>query len=119
MNKLSPQEKKLKIQTNCLRRYTKDYQSYQKETEREKKRLDKFKNEKKDIADLKKQQEIIAECEQMYPVIKKKIIMQNEVVMKLLEEFVKSNKSYSGKQITETQTVLKQVKDFINDELNN
>lgn len=119
MNKLPPQDKKLKIQTNCLKRYQKDYMSYKKEAENEKKRLDKYKSENKGINDLKKQQEIIAECEQMFPVIKKKIIMQNEVVMKLLDEFIATNKDYSGKQIGETKAILEQVKDFIDSELNN
>lgn len=62
-----PRIRQIFIKTGVVKRYAKEKESYEKEAEREKKRLEKFKQENRDIHDLKKQEEVIQENLMMVP----------------------------------------------------
>jgi tubulin-specific chaperone A len=62
-----PRLRQMFIKSNVLKRYAKEKVSYEKETEKEKNRLQKFKDEQRDEHDLKKQEEVIQENLMMIP----------------------------------------------------
>lgn len=62
-----PRLRQMFIKSNVLKRYAKEKVSYEKETEKEKTRLQKFKDEQRDEHDLKKQEEVIQENLMMIP----------------------------------------------------
>ena len=62
-----PRVRQIFIKTGVVKRYTKEKISYEKETEKEKQRLEKFRHENRDEHDLKKQQEVINESMMMIP----------------------------------------------------
>lgn len=62
-----PRIRQIFIKSGVVKRYAKEKQSYEKEAEREKSRLEKFKSENRDEHDLRKQQEVIQENLMMVP----------------------------------------------------
>lgn len=62
-----PRLRQIFIKTGVVRRYAKEKISYEKEAEREQKRIEKFQSENRDEADIKKQQEVIQENLMMIP----------------------------------------------------
>lgn len=62
-----PRIRQMFIKSNVLKRIAKEKISYEKEAEREKTRLQKFKDEKRDEHDLRKQEEVIQENLMMIP----------------------------------------------------
>lgn len=62
-----PRLRQIFIKSNVLRRIAKEKISYEKEAEKEKGRLQKFKDQDKDEHDLKKQEEVIQENLMMIP----------------------------------------------------
>lgn len=62
-----PRLRQIFIKSNVLRRVALEKISYEKEAEKEKSRLQKFKDQQKDEHDLKKQEEVIQENLMMVP----------------------------------------------------
>lgn len=62
-----PRIRQIFIKSNVVKRYAKEKHSYEKEAEKEKNRLEKFKSENRDEHDLKKQEEVIQESLMMVP----------------------------------------------------
>lgn len=62
-----PRIRQIFIKTGVVKRYTKEKVSYEKEAEKEKQRLEKFRSENRDEHDIKKQEEVIQENLMMIP----------------------------------------------------
>jgi tubulin-specific chaperone A len=62
-----PRLRQIFIKTGVVRRYAKEKISYEKETEKEQKRIQKFRDENRDIHDIRKQEEVIQENLMMIP----------------------------------------------------
>lgn len=62
-----PRLRQIFIKTGVVKRYAKEKVSYEKETVREKERMQKFRDENRDIHDLRKQEEVIQESLMMIP----------------------------------------------------
>ena len=62
-----PRLRQIFIKTGVVRRYAKEKVSYEKETVREKERMQKFRDENRDIHDIRKQEEVIQESLMMIP----------------------------------------------------
>jgi len=62
-----PRVRQIVIKTGVVKRYAKEKISYEKEAEKEKNRIEKFREEKRDEHDIKKQEEVIQECLMMVP----------------------------------------------------
>ena len=62
-----PRLRQIFIKSGVVRRYAKEKISYEKEADREKQRLEKFRQEKRDEHDIKKQEEVIQESLMMVP----------------------------------------------------
>lgn len=62
-----PRVRQIVIKTGVVKRYAKEKISYEKEAEKEKKRIEKFREEKRDEHDIKKQEEVIQESLMMVP----------------------------------------------------
>lgn len=62
-----PRVRQIFIKSGVVKRYAKEKQSYEKEAEKEKNRLEKFKSENRDEHDIKKQEEVIQENLMMVP----------------------------------------------------
>lgn len=62
-----PRLRQIFIKTGVVKRYAKEKVSYEKESENEKKRMQKFRDENRDEHDLRKQEEVIQESLMMIP----------------------------------------------------
>lgn len=62
-----PRVRQIFIKSGVVKRYAKEKISYEKEAEREKQRLEKFRHENRDEHDIKKQEEVIQENLMMVP----------------------------------------------------
>lgn len=62
-----PRLRQIFIKSGVVKRYAKEKLSYEKEAEKEQKRIEKFRNENRDEHDIKKQQEVIQENLMMIP----------------------------------------------------
>jgi tubulin-specific chaperone A len=62
-----PRIRQIFIKSGVVKRYAKEKLSYEKEAEKERSRLEKFKSENRDEHDLKKQEEVIQENLMMVP----------------------------------------------------
>merc|ERR1712032_1254684 len=67
-------QKQCRIKTGSLRRYCKEYLSYEKEVENDKKKIEKAEQEGKDEYHIRKLNEVLKETEVMVPHLKEKII---------------------------------------------
>lgn len=67
-----PRLRQIFIKTNVIKRYTKEKLSYEKETVIEQKRMQRFKDEKRDEHDIRKQEEVIQENLMMIPECQRK-----------------------------------------------
>lgn len=70
-----PRIRQLVIKTGVVKRLTKEKTVYEKEENTEKARLDKFKNEGADDHVLRKQEEVIQECQMMIPDSKRRWVI--------------------------------------------
>lgn len=80
-----PRLKQLRIKTGVVTRITKEKQSYEKETEKEKERLLKLKQNGEDSHTLKKQEEVILESAMMIPDCQKRLTAAYADLKALLE----------------------------------
>ena len=62
-----PRVRQIFIKSGVVKRYAKEKQSYEKEAEKERNRLEKFKMENRDEHEIKKQEEVIQENLMMVP----------------------------------------------------
>ncbi|XP_068156907.1 tubulin-specific chaperone A [Drosophila tropicalis] len=81
-----PRIRQLVIKTGVVKRLSKEKTVYEKEVNTEKARLDKFKTDGADDHVLRKQQEVIEECEMMLPDSKRRLQKEFEVLQKYLED---------------------------------
>ncbi|EDW81531.1 uncharacterized protein Dwil_GK12117 [Drosophila willistoni] len=81
-----PRIRQLVIKTGVVKRLSKEKTVYEKEVNTEKARLDKFKTNGADDHVLRKQQEVIEECEMMLPDSKRRLQKEFEVLQKYLED---------------------------------
>lgn len=72
-----PRLRQIFIKTGVVRRYAKEKISYEKEAEREQKRIEKFRSEDRDEHDIKKQEEVIQENLMMIPECQRKWVESN------------------------------------------
>jgi len=77
-------KKQLKIKTGAVRRTHKEYMSYQKEADKQKAKLQKMKDDKKDEHDIKAFQQCLEETIQMIPNTKTRL----EAIMADLTEYM-------------------------------
>lgn len=80
-----PRLRQIFIKTGVVKRYTKEKVSYEKEADKEKLRLEKFRNENRDEHDLKKQEEVIQENLMMVPDCQRKLKAAYEELNQMLE----------------------------------
>lgn len=62
-----PRLRQIFIKSGVVKRYTKEKISYEKEADKEKQRLERFRQENRDEHDLKKQEEVVQENLMMVP----------------------------------------------------
>eukprot|EP01114_Cavostelium_apophysatum_P006109 TRINITY_DN17340_c0_g1_i1.p1 TRINITY_DN17340_c0_g1~~TRINITY_DN17340_c0_g1_i1.p1 ORF type:complete len:118 (-),score=36.29 TRINITY_DN17340_c0_g1_i1:107-433(-) len=67
------QAKKLKIKVSSCKRLQKEYESYEKEEKKQSEKIQKMKAEGADPYDIKKQEEVLADTQQMFPDTKKRL----------------------------------------------
>ncbi|KAH8283862.1 hypothetical protein KR054_003765 [Drosophila jambulina] len=105
-----PRIRQLVIKTGVVKRLAKEKSVYEKEVLTEKARMEKFKGEGADDHVLRKQEEVIAECEMMIPDSKRRLQKEFEVLKKYLddEQDLKETEEYTKASdvLTEAKTVL-------------
>ncbi|KAH1015666.1 hypothetical protein HUJ04_007016 [Dendroctonus ponderosae] len=96
-----PRIKTLKIKTGVVRRLAKEKTVYEKEADQQKNRIEKLKADKRDEHDIKKQEEVLAECLMMVPDCQRRLfkafeelrgILETEQDLKETEEFAAAQK---------------------------
>lgn len=81
-----PRIRQLVIKTGVVKRLAKEKTVYEKEVNTEIARLQKFKNEGRDDHVLRKQDEVIQECQMMIPDSKRRLQKEFEVLEKYLQD---------------------------------
>jgi len=94
-----PRLRQIFIKTNVVKRYAKEKVSYEKEAEREEKRIQKFRDENRDEHDIRKQQEVIQENLMMIPECQRRLrsasdeltaMLKNEKDLEQKDEYIKA-----------------------------
>ncbi|XP_070498273.1 tubulin-specific chaperone A [Chironomus tepperi] len=94
-----PRVRQIFIKSGVVKRYAKEKISYEKEAEKEKQRLEKFRNENRDEHDIKKQEEVIQENLMMVPDCQRKLraaydelseMLKNEKDLEEKDEYIKA-----------------------------
>jgi len=94
-----PRLRQIFIKTNVVKRYAKEKISYEKEVEREEKRIQKFRDENRDEHDIRKQQEVIQENLMMIPECQRSLrtasdeltaMLKNEKDLETKDEYIKA-----------------------------
>ncbi|XP_059610262.1 tubulin-specific chaperone A [Phlebotomus argentipes] len=95
-----PRVKALKIKTGIVKRLAKEKISYEKESERERERLLKFKNDGKDEYVVRKQEEVLQECLMIVPDTQRRLGKAFEDLSEFLkaEEDLKETEEYRNAQ---------------------
>ncbi|XP_001358992.2 tubulin-specific chaperone A [Drosophila persimilis] len=105
-----PRIRQLVIKTGVVKRLSKEKTTYEKEVNIERTRLEKFRNDGADDHVLRKQEEVIAECEMMIPDSKRRLQKEYEVLQKFLDDEVdlKETETYTkaAEILTEAKGVL-------------
>ncbi|ALC45509.1 CG1890 [Drosophila busckii] len=105
-----PRIRQLVIKTGVIKRLTKEKTVYEKEVNIEIARLNKFKTDGADDHVLRKQQEVIQECQMMIPDSKRRLEKELEVLQKYLddEQDLKDSETYTKalEVLTEAKSVL-------------
>lgn len=92
-----PRIRTLKIKTGVVKRLTKEKLIYEKEAEQQRDRVQKYKDEGRDDADIRKQEEVLAEAFSMIPDCQRRLskayqelqsILDSEEDLKETEEFI-------------------------------
>ncbi|XP_030369540.1 tubulin-specific chaperone A [Scaptodrosophila lebanonensis] len=81
-----PRIRQLVIKTGVVKRLTKEKTVYEKEVHIERARLEKFRNDGADEHVLRKQEEVIEECQMMLPDSKRRLQKEFEVLEKYLQD---------------------------------
>ncbi|KAH8306206.1 hypothetical protein KR018_004125 [Drosophila ironensis] len=92
-----PRIRQLVIKTGVVKRLAKEKTVYEKEVTTERNRMDKFKKDGADEHVLRKQEEVIQECEMMIPDSKRRLQKEYEVLQKYLadEQDLKETEEYT------------------------
>ncbi|KAH8276119.1 hypothetical protein KR026_000863 [Drosophila bipectinata] len=105
-----PRIRQLTIKTGVVKRLAKEKTVYEKEVRTERTRLEKFRNDGADEHVLRKQEEVIMECEMMVPDSKRRLIREFETLQKFLEDEqdLKETEAYTkaAEVISDAKTVL-------------
>ncbi|KAH8383884.1 hypothetical protein KR009_011087 [Drosophila setifemur] len=105
-----PRIRQLVIKTGVVKRLAKEKTVYEKEVLTERTRSEKFKKEGADEHVLRKQEEVIQECEMMIPDSKRRLQKEFEVLEKYLadEEDLKETEAYKKafEMLSEAKAVL-------------
>ncbi|CAG9817129.1 unnamed protein product [Phaedon cochleariae] len=80
-----PRIRTLKIKTGVVKRLTKEKTVYEREAELQKTRVEKFKEQKKDEYDIRKQEEVLTECLMMVPDCQRRLLTAFEDLKTILE----------------------------------
>ncbi|KAI8092963.1 tubulin binding cofactor A [Halteromyces radiatus] len=94
--------KELKIKTNVVKRIYKEHIGYGKEAECQQQRIDKLVAEGADEADVRKQQEVLKETNQMIPDVKKRLV----AAYVDLQDKANDPQYQGSEELQEAQTVL-------------
>ena len=113
MKNLLPLERNLKIQTNILKRYKKEYLSYKDEKIKELERLEKMNSENASYLKLQQQQNVIEETQKMLPIIKNKIIDQKNSLIQFLNENNEDLIALNGSEIISTHDLLNDIEVYL------
>jgi len=98
--------RQLKIKANALKRLGKDREANHKEVAQQLARIEKMKVDGKDEYDIKKQHEVLEECNMMIPNTQKRL----EVVHDELQQLLESEKELAAApEYQEAQAILAQV----------
>ncbi|EDV92757.1 tubulin-specific chaperone A [Drosophila grimshawi] len=105
-----PRIRQLVIKTGVVKRLSKEKTVYEREVNTEMARLEKLKNDSSDEHVLRKQQEVIQECEMMIPDSKRRLQKEFEVLQKYLQDELdlKETDAYikASEVLAEAKTVL-------------
>ncbi|KAH8359299.1 hypothetical protein KR093_005715 [Drosophila rubida] len=105
-----PRIRQLVIKTGVVKRLAKEKTVYEKEVNTELARLEKFKTDGSDDHVLRKQAEVIEECQMMIPDSKRRLQKEYDVLEKYLqdEQDLKENEAYTkaAEVLSEAKTVL-------------
>lgn len=91
-----PRIRQLTIKTGVVKRLAKEKTVYEKEVRTERSRLEKFRNDGADEHVLRKQEEVIMECEMMVPDSKKRYFAEIRFVHKTINVFLMILQAYKG-----------------------
>lgn len=90
-------QRQLKIKTGVVKRITREYESYQKEIQRDKNRIDKLRDSSADEHQIRKQEEVLAETISMVPNTRKRL----QDALEDLCNFMKENDTEQELTVTE------------------
>lgn len=99
-----PRVRQIFIKSGVVKRYTKEKMSYEKEAEKEKTRLEKFKQENRDEHDIKKQEEVIQENFMMVPDCQRRLRAAYDELSEMLkneQDLVENDEYIKAKAILE------------------
>ncbi|EDW14787.1 tubulin-specific chaperone A [Drosophila mojavensis] len=106
-----PRLRQLVIKTGVVKRLAKEKTVYEKEVKTEFARLDKFKTDGADEHVLRKQEEVIQECQMMLPDSKRRLQKEFELLQKFLqdEQDLKETEEYTkaAEMLSEAEAILK------------
>ncbi|XP_023163543.1 tubulin-specific chaperone A [Drosophila hydei] len=106
-----PRIRQLVIKTGVVKRLAKEKTVYEKEVKTEFVRLEKFKTDGADEHVIRKQEEVIQECQMMIPDSKRRLQKEFEVLQKYLqdEQDLKETEAYTkaAEMLSEAEAVLK------------
>lgn len=80
-----PRLRTLKIKTGVVKRIAKEKVTYEKESEQQRERIQKYKDQGKDDYDIRKQEEVLQESLMMVPDCQRRLAKAHEELTKILE----------------------------------
>lgn len=91
-----PRLRTLKIKTGIVKRLAKEKVTYEKESEQQRERIQKYKDQGKDGYDIRKQEEVLQESLMMIPDCQRRLAKAYEELKKILEteEDLKESETY-------------------------
>ena len=100
-----PGDKKLKVQTNVVRRMLKEVSAYEKEVLENEKKVQKMRDDGKDEYDIKKQEEVLAESYMMVPDSKNRLEAAVQELQSCIDQ-IDSEDGIEEASIVEAKSIL-------------